>query len=582
MTGPGRPDRSRLAGERAAYGSQVFSQLVFATMAWWGIHGRGLGARSGGLDGRSARSDVMKVAIAADHAGVALRKDLEAVIRAQGHDAIVLGADLNDPSDDYPTFAKLVGGAIASGRASRAILICGSGAGVTVAANKLPAVRAALAADDYTARQMVEHDLCNVMTLGARTLAIETARDLVKSFLAAEFLPEPRHRRRLAQVLRLEWDQHPSPLRDLHEAGQSVWLDSIRRSLLTSATLARYISQLCVTGLTSNPTIFDRAIAESDDYDRAILELRDRGFDNEEIFSRVTLDDVVAAADLFRPVYEASSGSDGFVSLEVSPTLADDAKATVVEARRLHELADRPNLYIKVPGTAAGIVAIEELIAAGVPINVTLLFSCEQYLAAADAYMRGLERRIAAGASADVSSVASLFVSRWDVASAPKLPARWANTLGIAVAHQSFAAYRGSLESERWRRLAAAGATPQRLLFGSTGTKDPALPDTYYLGALAAAETIDTMPEASLLAFADHGKLAAVLTSDTRHADAAVHAAEAAGIDVQALATDLQRRGVEAFADSFHQALRTIETKIDTLRGAPRSATSSSNRTEGT
>jgi transaldolase len=510
----------------------------------------------------------LKVVIAADHAGAPLRDDLAEVVRAEGHEAIVLGAELNNPTDDYPTFAKLVGDAIAGGRATRGLLICGSGAGVTVAANKLPGVRAALANDDYTAHQMVEHDFCNVMTLGARTVGVEPAKDLVRNFVNASFSGEERHRRRLAEVLQFEWDQHMTPLKDLHDAGQSIWLDYIRRSLLNSGTLSRYISELSVTGLTSNPTIFEHAITGSDDYDQPIVELLDKGLDTEELFFQLALEDIVAAADLFRPIHEASGGIDGFVSLEVSPTLADDTKGTIAEAQRLHGQADRPNVYIKVPGTKAGIPAIEELIAAGVSINVTLLFSREQYVAAADAYLRGIERRLAAGQDLNVSSVASLFVSRWDVASSPKLPDELKDKLGVAVAKRAFGAYRELLETDRWKKLAKAGAKPQRLLFASTSAKDPALPDTYYVTALAAADTVNTMPEATLLAFGDHGKVEGLLSTDMSDAESVIAGAGKAGVDVDALAAALQIKGRDSFDDSFKDLLKSIESKVGTLRAA--------------
>ena len=331
---------------------------------------------------------------------------------------MVLGAELNRADDDYPTFAKLVGDAIAAGRAERAVLICGSGAGVTVAANKLPGVRASIAHDTYTAHQMVEHDACNVMTLGARVIGVELAKACVQAFVGATFSGAERHRRRLSEVLEIERAQHPNPLAALHRAGQSIWLDNIRRALLETGTLARYISTLSVTGLTSNPTIFEHAIAGSADYDDAIVERLDRRLATPELFFELALEDIVAAAELFRPIFDATGGGDGFVSLEVSPTLADDTEGTIVEAKRLHAQAARPNVLIKVPGTRAGVVAIEELIFAGIPINVTLLFSREHYLAAAEAYQKGLERRITAGHSPEVASVASLFISRWDAASA--------------------------------------------------------------------------------------------------------------------------------------------------------------------
>ena len=510
----------------------------------------------------------MRIAIAADHTGMAIRDDIAEVIRSAGHDAIVLGKEINGPDDDYPRFAKLVGDAIAGGRADRGILICGSGAGVTVAANKLPGVRAALAHDIYTANQMVEHDFCNVMTLGARTIDPEPAREFARAFANAKFSGESRHRRRLGEVIQLEREQHINPLKELHEAGQSIWLDNIRRTLLSSGTLARYISRLWVTGLTSNPTIFEHAIAGSSDYDDAILKRLDRDISTEQLFFEIALEDIIAAAELFRPLFEASCGTDSFVSLEVSPELADDVSRTISEAKHLHAEAARPNVFIKVPGTKAGIVAVEELIFTGIPINVTLLFSREHYLAAAEAYLRGLERRLMAGMNLDVASVASIFISRWDVASASKLPEPFRNKLGVAIGQRTFKAFRDLLASQRWQRLARAGARPQRLLWASTGVKNPTLPDTYYVAALAAAQTVDTIPEATLLAFGLHGKVGALLSEDTADAEAVIADIGKAGVDVDILAEQLQIDGRDSFGNSFAKLLRSIDTKKATLREA--------------
>lgn len=510
----------------------------------------------------------MLIALAADHAGSVIRDEIAAVISTAGHEPLVLGADLNNPADDYPVFAKLVGDALGAGRVSRAILICGSGAGVTVAANKLPGVRATLGHDIYTAHQMVEHDHCNVLTLGSRAIGIEPAKEIVRAFIQANFTGEDRHRRRLGEVIDMERSQHISPLKQLHEAGQSIWLDNIRRSLLESGTLAQYISGLWVTGLTSNPTIFEHAINGSTDYDQAILALLDKGLSTEQLFFELALEDITAAADLFRAIHDATGGVDGFVSLEVSPTLADDAEGTIAEAKRLHGQANRPNVFIKVPGTTAGTTAIEELIFAGIPINVTLLFSREHYLAAAQAYMRGLERRHEANLSLDVQSVASLFISRWDVAANPKVSDALKNKLGVAVGQLTFDAYQDLLASDRWQRLAQAGARPQRLLWASTGTKDPALPDNFYVTALAADQTVNTMPEATLLAFGKHGVVGDLMSTDGSDADAVIAGVEQAGVNVDDLARELQIKGRDSFVGSFVTLLASIESKIAELRRA--------------
>lgn len=352
----------------------------------------------------------------------------------------------------------------------------------------------------------------------------------------------------------------------LHELGQSLWLDNITRGLLTSGTLARYISELSITGLTSNPTIFDLAIRNTGFYDDAIRQKALAGKSGEDLFFELALDDLVQAADLFRPIYEATSGVDGWVSLEVSPLLADDTAASIRAAVQLHAQAQRPNLFIKIPGTRAGIAAIEEAIFAGVPVNVTLLFSREHYMAAAEAYMRGIERRIAAGLDASVASVASVFVSRWDVAIRDKVPEALRNRLGIAIAMRTYKACRELLATPRWQKLAAAGAQPQRLLWGSTGTKDPAAADTLYLDVLGAPDTINTIPEKTLLAFADHGKVKDALPADGGDAEAVLAEFAQAGVDEAALAETLQHEGAQSFAKSWNSLMDCIASKSAALK----------------
>ena len=359
----------------------------------------------------------------------------------------------------------------------------------------------------------------------------------------------------------------------LHDLGQSLWLDNITRGLLNSGTLARYISELSVTGLTSNPTIFEHAIGQSDFYDAAIREKTLEGKSGETLFFELALEDLIQAADLLRPIHDATGGIDGWVSLEVSPLLADDTAATIRAAMQLHARAKRPNLFIKIPGTPAGIPAIEEAIFAGVPVNVTLLFSREHYLAAAAAYMRGIERRFAAGLDPKIASVASLFVSRWDVAVKNAAQGEFRNNrLGIAIAMRTYKACRDLLASARWQQLAASGAQPQRLLWASTGTKDPAARDTLYIEALAAPDTINTIPEKTLLAFAEHGKVENVLPLDAAYAEA-VEAVIAEfnreGVNDDELAAELQREGTESFAKSWHDLMACIAAKSDALMQPP-------------
>ena len=359
----------------------------------------------------------------------------------------------------------------------------------------------------------------------------------------------------------------------LHNLGQSLWLDNITRDLLDSGTLIKYIQELSVTGLTSNPTIFDHAIKNSASYDAPIREGLRKGSAAEQVFFKLALEDITRAADLFRPIHERTNGTDGWVSLEVSPMVAHDTASTIAAAKDLHARARRPNVFIKIPGTKEGIPAIEEAIFNGVPVNVTLLFSHDQYLASAEAFLRGVERRIDAGLNPDVGSVASLFISRWDTAVAGKVPATMQNNLGIAVGKQTFKAYRSFLASERWQRAMNFGARPQRLLFASTGTKDPKASDILYVKALAAPYTVNTMPENTLKAFGDHGfgdqgKPTGVLLADGGDAESVLAQFTRAGIDIPALAARLQDEGAKAFVKSWEELMSVIETKSDALRKA--------------
>jgi len=354
----------------------------------------------------------------------------------------------------------------------------------------------------------------------------------------------------------------------LHDRGQSLWLDNITRELLESGTLARYISELAVTGLTSNPTIFDHAIKNSSRYDAAIRKKVKEGKSGEDLFFELALEDLTRAADLFRPIWERTRGVDGWVSLEVSPLLAHDSMTTLAAAKSLHARAGRPNLFIKIPGTKEGLPAIEEAIFAGVPINVTLLFSREQYLAAAEAFMRGIERRVAAGLSPEVGSVASVFISRWDAAVKSQVPEARRNQLGIAIAKRTYKAYRTLLDSPRWQRAFNAGARPQRLLWASTGTKDPAASDILYVRALAAPFTVNTMPEATLKALADHGALGGDLPADGGDGEEVLATFANAGVNVDALAVQLQDEGAKSFVDSWRELMQVITAKSSDLAKA--------------
>jgi len=355
------------------------------------------------------------------------------------------------------------------------------------------------------------------------------------------------------------------PTTRLNQLGQSLWLDDITRDLLDSGTLANYVAKWSVTGLTSNPTIFDHAITHSASYDREITRVLDTGLRGEELFFELAIQDLTRAADLFLPIHRRTATMDGWVSLEVSPLLAYDAQGTVAAAEALRAKADKPNLFIKIPGTHAGLPAIEEAVFRGVPVNITLLFSPEHYIAASDAYMRGLERRVDAGLSPDVRSVASLFISRWDRATAATAPNHLQNRLGVAIGERAYSAFREQLDSDRWQRLESLGARAQRLLFASTGTKDPKVSDVLYVGALAAPNTVNTMPQSTLKATADHGAIARSLSRDGGESAATLAAFQEAGVDIATLADKLQADGAAAFVTSWQDLLQTIDAKSKVL-----------------
>lgn len=354
----------------------------------------------------------------------------------------------------------------------------------------------------------------------------------------------------------------------LHDLGQSLWLDNITRDLLNNGTLKKYIEELSVTGLTSNPTIFNHAIKNSSSYDEGITRGLKKGLQGEDLFFDLALEDLTAAADFFKTTHEKTSGVDGWVSLEVSPLLAYDTNTTTKVAKELHQQAGRPNLFIKIPGTKEGLPAIEESIFSGVPVNITLLFSCEQYIAAAEAYLRGIERRIAAGLNPNIHSVASLFLSRWDVAVTSKVPDNLKNKLGLAIGQQSYKAYCELINSPRYLKALNAGAPVQRLLFASTGTKDPNASDTLYISGLAAPYTINTMPEPTLLAFADHGSATETIPADGGDFESTLSAIEQAGINLDELATTLQKEGAESFVKSWTELMEVIAKKSTSVEKA--------------
>jgi len=351
----------------------------------------------------------------------------------------------------------------------------------------------------------------------------------------------------------------------LHNLGQSIWLDNITRQLLNSGTLKQYIDELSVTGLTSNPTIFNHAIKNSSDYDSDIRKKLKEGKKGEELFFELALDDITRATDIFRPIFDKTNGVDGFCSLEVSPLLAYDTQSTIAAAKDLFARANRPNLFIKIPGTKEGLPAIEEAIFSGIPVNVTLLFSREDYLAAAGAYLRGIERRLDAGLNPNVSSVASIFISRWDVAVADQVPEKLKDKLGIAIAQRAYAAANELLSSSPWRRIYNAGGRPQRVLWASTGTKDPKASDILYVKALAAPFTVDTIPEATLLALSKHKELSSIMDPDGGDCEAVLKDFEKAGFDIAALSARLQDEGAKSFVKSWNELMDVIEEKSSSM-----------------
>jgi transaldolase len=503
----------------------------------------------------------MKVVLAGDHAGLDMRSHLASVVESLGHEAIFVGPE-EGQRVDFPIAATALCHELMAGRAQRGILLCGSGAGMTLAANRFPGIRAATAHDTYTAHQMVEHDAANVLTLGTRVIGLEPAAEIVQAFVQAEFQQVERYRRRLSQIIDIERKRTMTPLNALSDAGQAIWLDYIRRDILDDGTLARYISDLCVTGLTSNPSIFDKAITGTDLYDASI-----RGTDAEAVFFDLAIDDLSRAADLLRTAWDVTDGTDGCVSLEVSPLLAADAATTIDQGTALFKRADRPNLMIKVPGTPESPEAIEELIFRGINVNVTLLFDDVQYRRAAEAYIAGIRRRLEAGLDAKVFSVASVFISRWDTPTAKLVDDSLANRLGVACGVRCHRACEDIFTGDAFTALAEQGARRQKLLLASTSTKDPALPDTMYITALAAAESINTIPEPTLLAFADHGDMDGVLgPAAWTQADEVVSGFESAGVDVRALAEQLQTQGADAFVKSWKNMLEGIAGKIGQLQ----------------
>jgi transaldolase / glucose-6-phosphate isomerase len=511
----------------------------------------------------------MRIAIGADHAGFALKEAVKAFLTAERREVLDLGTHSTDPVD-YSDYAEAVGRALRENQAERGILLCGSGVGASMAANRIPGIRAGLCHDTYSAHQGVEHDDMNVLVLGGRIVGVELARELIGAFLNARFTDEARHRRRLAKMTALE-----NPLRALQVFGQSVWLDYIRRSLITSGELHRLIDEDGLRGVTSNPAIFEKAITGSSDY-RAILERPEaRTLDPKTLYERLAVQDIQDAADALRAIYDETSRRDGYVSLEVSPLLAYDTAATLDEARRLWRAVGRDNLMIKVPATPQGIVAIHELIGEGINVNVTLLFAQDSYEQVAEAYIAGLEAYASRrGNLSKVASVASFFISRIDTAidnlAAARLQAGTSahdtsllrgltGKVAIANAKLTYQRYRELFSGRRWQALAGKGAQTQRLLWASTGTKNPNYRDVIYIEELIGPDTVNTIPPATFDAFRDHGRPRASLMEEVESAADTMAALAEVGISMKEVTDKLLAEGLQLFSDAFSKLLDAVE-----------------------
>ena len=513
----------------------------------------------------------MRVAMGSDHAGFELKETLKAALIEEHYEILDVGTHDTGPVD-YPDYAEAVGTTLRESRADRGILVCGSGVGASMAANRVPGVRAGLCHDTYSAHQGVEHDDMNVLVLGGRVVGIELAQELTHAFLHARFTGEARHLRRLGKMTSLE-----NPLRALQVFGQSVWLDYIRRSLITSGELRLMIDEDGLRGVTSNPAIFEKAITGSSDYKSFLEAPEARALDAKALYERLAVRDIQDAADGLRPVYDATSTRDGYVSLEVSPTLAYDTAGTLDEARRLWRAVGRNNLMIKIPATPQGVPAVQQLIGEGINVNVTLLFAQEVYEQVAEAYITGLERLAANGGDLKrVASVASFFISRIDTAIDALVSARvqaakdgadqsvfmdLSGKVAIANAKLTYQRYLELFSGSRWQALADQGAQTQRLLWASTGTKNPSYRDVIYVEELVGPDTVNTIPPATFDAFRDHGRPRASLMEDVESALDTMAALADAGISMKAVTDRLLAEGVQLFSDAFEKLLTAVDTQ---------------------
>jgi transaldolase len=492
----------------------------------------------------------MRVAIASDHAGVGLEETTIEAIREAGHEPVVIGQA--SEGDDYPDVALAVGGAIRSGQAQRGVVLCGSGAGVTVAANKIPLVRAALAYDTYTARQMVEHDDVNVLALGARVIGPAVAADVVSAFITAKFSGAARHARRLGKVLAMEATRVQSAAADVVARGQRLWLDGFDATALDDGRVAHWIGDAAVTGATTNLDIIATAV-RGGAYQERLAAHADADADPEELALALLVDDATLVADLVRGIHAATAGIDGFASVDLPPALVDDVDGTVELAHRIQALGGRLNLMVKVPATRAGHAAVRRLIAGGIGVHATLVFSAEHYRATAEAYMDGIEDRLRADQDPNVGSLVSVHVAPWDLATTDRLPDALHDTAGLAAAHVVRGVYDDLHDTERWQRLAAAGVPRQRLAFAEI-TARQSLPPTFYVDSLDTGGTVLVASETILEAIADQGR--ATVVEPARDADEQ-HLKDA-GITLDVLATRLQHDGLRAAAARWSELLDAL------------------------
>lgn len=526
------------------------------------------------------------IAVASDHGGFHLKALILEFLEKLGHEVNDLGTHSEEPAD-YPDYARKVGQEILSKKAKRGILICGSGVGACVAANKFPGIRAAICHDTFSAHQGVEDDDMNILCLGARVIGPELAKEIVQVWLSASFSGLERHCRRLGKVKKIEEEcfsrrqkMNKNPLIGLKELGQSVWLDNLSKKLINSGELKRLIDEDGLSGVTSNPTIFQKAISGSPDYDGFLQRMIGQGIhDEKELFLGLAVEDISAAAGMLWPVYQQTGGRDGFVSIEVSPDLAYDTETTITEAKRLFSTIKRKNTLVKVPATKQGLPAIEQLISEGVNVNVTLLFSVKRYEEVAGAYLRGLERRVSQGLPInEIASVASFFVSRVDTLTdkllEPRLPLatskaerdKIATLLGkaaVANAKIAYQKYRDIFSDKRFLALKEKGGHIQRILWGSTGTKNPKYSDIKYVEELIGSDSINTMPEATMQAFKEHGRARITIDGHLDEARRLFQELKALGIEIDHVTEQLEGEGVNSFSDSFFSLLKEIAIKRD-------------------